>query len=116
MTLSTRVLSEGVSGDDPSLLTSSLAPERPRFAVRALSLETLILLAAIIFGFVVRLILVFAGDGFPLNDGGLFYVMVEDLKANDYRLPQYTSYNGGQIPYAYPPAIFYLTGAASSLL
>jgi len=59
--------------------------------------------------------IVSTGGGFPLNDGGMFYVMVEDLKANAYRLPEYTSYNGGSIPFAYPPAAFYLAAAVSDV-
>ncbi|HWO73427.1 MAG TPA: glycosyltransferase family 39 protein, partial [Dehalococcoidia bacterium] len=62
-----------------------------------------------------RFAIVSMGGGFPLNDGGMFYVMVEDLKANAYRLPEYTSYNGGSIPFAYPPAAFYMTAAISDV-
>jgi len=35
---------------------------------------------------------------------------VEDLRDNGFRLPKYTTYNQANIPYAYPPAAFYLTG------
>jgi hypothetical protein len=48
------------------------------------------------------------GSTFPLNDGGMFFTMVQDLVANGYRLPAYTSYNHAGIPFAYPPAAFYL--------
>lgn len=48
---------------------------------------------------------------FPLNDGGLFYMMTQELVANHFRLPLFTSYNHLQIPFAYPPLAFYLTGA-----
>ncbi len=51
---------------------------------------------------------------FPLNDGGMFYVMIRDLQAASYRLPLYTSYNGGQIPFVYPPLGFYLAGGVST--
>jgi hypothetical protein len=47
---------------------------------------------------------------FPLNDGGLFYMMVRDLQRAHYHLPDFTSYNGGHIPFAYSPFTFYLTG------
>lgn len=40
---------------------------------------------------------------FPLNDGGLFYAMARDIAATGYRVPFFTSYNGGHIPFAYPP-------------
>ncbi len=46
--------------------------------------------------------------GFPVNDGGMFAVMVDDLRQSAYALPLYTSYNLNQIPYAYPPLGFYL--------
>lgn len=47
---------------------------------------------------------------YPINDGGLFYQMAEDLLDNGMRMPQYTTYNNAQIPYAYPPLAFYLVG------
>lgn len=47
---------------------------------------------------------------FPLNDGGLFYQMTQELMANHFRLPLVTAYNHLDIPYAYPPLAFYLTG------
>jgi len=49
---------------------------------------------------------------FPLNDGGLFYAMMRDLRANGYALPAFAHYNGVDIPFVYPPLGFY----ASSLL
>ena len=49
--------------------------------------------------------------GFPLNDGGLFYQMVLDLRGAWPFLPDTTFYNGAEVPFAYPPLGFYL-GAA----
>jgi hypothetical protein len=46
--------------------------------------------------------------GFPINDGGMFAVMVDDLKTSHYALPIFTTYNHLNIPYAYPPLGFYL--------
>ena len=43
----------------------------------------------------------------PINDGGLFYTMIEDLVTNHYRLPLTTTYNQAQIPFAYPPLALY---------
>ena len=63
--------------------------------------------AVLVLGFAVRAIFVL-GAGFPINDGGMFYAMARDLQANSYALPAFTSYNGGQIPFAYPPAGFYI--------
>jgi hypothetical protein len=53
--------------------------------------------------------------GFAVNDGGMFAVMVDDLRANKFILPRFTTYNQLYIPYAYPPLGFYL-GALASLL
>jgi len=64
------------------------------------------LIAAVFVGACVRLSYTLA-FGFPLNDGGLFAAMTEDLQANGYLLPAFTSYNGGEIPYAYSPLPFY---------
>lgn len=50
---------------------------------------------------------------FPLNDGGMFYVMVRDLQSSAYRLPDYTSYNSASIPFAYPPLPFYIAALLS---
>jgi len=55
-------------------------------------------------------------NGFPLNDGGMFYTMIRDLQANHYLLPQFTSYNFADIPFAYPPLGFYIAAIFSSLL
>lgn len=54
-------------------------------------------------------------SSFPLNQGGMFAVMVEDLKTNHYRLPAFTTYNHLNIPFAYPPFGFYVGGLISDL-
>jgi hypothetical protein len=54
-------------------------------------------------------------SGFALNDGGMFAVMVDDLKASHYLLPAFTTYNHLNIPFAYPPLGFYLGRIASDL-
>ena len=51
------------------------------------------------------------GSDFPLNDGGLFFQMTRDLQAAGYALPETASYNGGGIPFAYPPLGFYAAAA-----
>jgi hypothetical protein len=40
---------------------------------------------------------------FPLHDGGMFVVMIRDIRAAGMSLPAFTSYNGGGIPFDYPP-------------
>ena len=52
--------------------------------------------------------------GFPVNDGGMFYVMVKELQANHFLLPAFTQYNLAGIPYAYPPFGLYATALISS--
>ncbi len=61
-----------------------------------------------------RLQRVLAAD-FPLHDGGLIYTMVRDLQAAGFRLPVHSSYNGGQVPFAYPPLALYLAAALDRL-
>src|SRR5271169_5574658 len=53
--------------------------------------------------------------GFPLNDGGMFYVMLRELKSNHFLIPAFTSYNYSNIPFAYPPFGFY-AGALLSVI
>jgi hypothetical protein len=64
---------------------------------------------AIALGCVVRARPVLLAD-FPLNDGGLFYVMTDELQRAHFRLPDFTSYNAAHIPFAYPPFGFYIAG------
>lgn len=45
---------------------------------------------------------------FPVNDGGLFYRMIQDLVYAGYRLPATTTYNLVGIPFVYPPLGLYL--------
>ena len=74
----------------------------------------LILGLTIFFGVIIRF---FPGlmAGFPLNDGGMFLVMLRELKANHFLIPEFTSYNYSNIPFAYPPFGFY-AGALLSVL
>ena len=53
--------------------------------------------------------------GFPLNDGGLFYLMTRELQAAGYALPAFTSYNAAGIPFAYPPLGLYLAAGAAGV-
>jgi hypothetical protein len=54
---------------------------------------------------------VIARADFPVYDGGLFSVMTSELAANGFAIPRFTSYNGGDIPFAYPPLGLYVTAA-----
>lgn len=61
-----------------------------------------------------RIFLIFSTSA-PLNDGGLFYTMINNLQENRWNLPLYTSYNQTNIPFAYPPFAFYFTAILASL-
>jgi hypothetical protein len=74
----------------------------------------LFLVTAIFFGLIIRLAAPLNAQG-PVNDGGLFLQMTQDLQANGFALPEYSTYNGGDIPFAYPPLGFYLVGFIQSL-
>ena len=67
-----------------------------------------------IVGLVVRAVPLVAA-GFPLNDGGLFYAMAEDVRRAGFALPMYSSYNGVGIPFVYPPLAFYLAAALDAV-
>lgn len=73
-----------------------------------------LLLWALLFGVVIRFLPAVSTD-FPINDGGLFYVMAEDVSRGGYALPNYTSYNAAQIPFAYPPLGIYLAALSSGI-
>lgn len=62
---------------------------------------------AVLFGSFVRILLGLL-TGFPINDGGMFAVMMRDLRTSSFILPSFTSYNFSEIPFAYPPLGFYI--------
>ena len=72
------------------------------------------LIIATLIGGYIRLKIVLESD-FPLNDGGLFYTMIKDLIANNYHLPFSTTYNQINLPYVYPPLMFYFSGFLAEL-
>lgn len=54
------------------------------------------------------------GDsGFPLGEGGLFVLFSEAILDNGFALPGQVTYGGVTIPFAYPPAGFYLAAAVA---
>lgn len=69
---------------------------------------------AIAVGCIVRARPVLLAD-FPLNDGGLFYLMTEELQRAHFHLPAFTAYNAAQIPFAYPPFGFYAAGVLAGI-
>jgi len=77
-------------------------------------LPDLLLITALIFGAFVRFNPTML-NGFVIKQGGMFAVMIDDLRENQYLIPRYTTYNHLDIPYAYPPLGFYLGGIAADL-
>lgn len=61
----------------------------------------------VISGGLIRLALVLPGD-FPLNDGGLFTLMAQEVRQAGFGLPAVTAYNGRDIPFVYPPLAFFV--------
>lgn len=72
------------------------------------------LIGVVALGISVRLFHVLRSD-FPLNDGGLFLMMIEALRANDYVLPYSIPWAQFELPFAYPPFGFYLAAGLSDL-
>jgi hypothetical protein len=52
-------------------------------------------------------------SGDVINDGGMFYSMVQAIRENNFQLPVTITYNGLDIPFAYPPFPFYLLASLS---
>ena len=75
----------------------------------------ILLAIAVISGALVRG-LPFLGTDFPLGDGGLFATMIGDISANGLVPPPFTSYNGGGLPFAYPPFAFEFAAILQSAL
>jgi Dolichyl-phosphate-mannose-protein mannosyltransferase len=82
--------------------------------IRRTEFADLILMLAVLFGAFVRFNSTLLA-GFAINDGGMFSVMVDDLKASRYTLPIFTTFNHLNIPFAYPPLGFYLGRIACDL-
>jgi hypothetical protein len=52
---------------------------------------------------------------FPINDGGLFYGFVRQIEPVFPGLPETVTYNGLELPFAYPPLSFWLVTLMSKL-
>jgi len=72
------------------------------------SIEFLGVFAAILLGTFLRLSPIIQLD-FPLNDGGAFLAITQDIVANNFAFPKFATYNLSNIPFAYPPLVFYTT-------
>lgn len=72
------------------------------------------LVLGLILGGFIRLSPALSAD-FPIKDGGLFSVFIDEIPNNHFVLPAFIPYNGLTIPFAYPPLSFYLTAILSFL-
>ena len=90
-------------------VSATVGPEREARGTDRPGPSWLALACALLIGSLVRVSYVLPRD-FPLTDGGLFYLMIQELQDARYALPACTSYNGAGIPFAYPPLGLYLAG------
>jgi 4-amino-4-deoxy-L-arabinose transferase-like glycosyltransferase len=86
----------------------------PPPTTKPVSLDALLLGGALVLGSLVRLLPV-VGSDFPINDGGLFAAMIDELVRQGPGIPETVDYNLGDIPFAYPPAGLYLGAALVAL-
>ena len=75
----------------------------------------LLVVTATALAFVARAVDMGSGS-FPVNDGGMFYSLTQDLVRNGFVPPALTTYNQGGIPFAYPPLGLYLAGTVHVVL
>ncbi len=73
----------------------------------------LFLIFAVLLGVLVRIAPTLLARS-TINDGGMFFAMIEDIQANHFLLPAFTSYNHLNIPFAYPPLSLYLGALLSA--
>lgn len=74
-----------------------------------------VILIATVAGAIVRAAPVLRSD-FPLNDGGLFASMVDDVVRTGQPIPAVISYNQLGAPFAYPPLAFGITALLESVV
>lgn len=65
---------------------------------------------ALLTGLGLRLAPILAAD-FPLRDGGLFVSMARDIRNAGFGLPEFSTFNAGNVPFAYPPLGLYILAA-----
>jgi hypothetical protein len=97
-----------------AVATSTTGTARPTaFASRRV--ELLALFIPMLLGILVRIAPV-AGAGFPVGDGGMFYVMVREIQQAGMAIPAATAYNYAGIPFAYPPFGLWLIALLDNVL
>jgi hypothetical protein len=73
-----------------------------------------LLIVIISLSFVIKIVPV-SQNSFPLNDGGMFYSIIQDILEAGFDFPKIISYNQDLIPFGYPPLSFYLIAAISKI-
>lgn len=76
-------------------------------APRQVSVGPALLGLALVTGLALRLAPILLAD-FPLMDGGLFVTMAHDIRNAGFGLPDFSTYNTGDVPFAYPPLGLYI--------
>ena len=79
----------------------------PAHRPRQISVGVGLLGVALLTGLGLRLAPILASD-FPLRDGGLFVTMAHDIRNAGFGLPEFSTFNTGQVPFAYPPLGIYI--------
>ena len=105
-------MTAGSHPDAPA--TSTTGTARP-IALAPRRVELLALSIPMLLGILVRIAPV-AGAGFPVGDGGMFYVMVREIQQAGMTIPAATAYNGAGIPFAYPPLGLWLMALMGNIL
>jgi 4-amino-4-deoxy-L-arabinose transferase-like glycosyltransferase len=82
---------------------SPIAPRGPR----TVDIGVALLGVALITGLGLRLAPILASD-FPLRDGGLFVTMAHDIRNAGFGLQEFSTFNDGNVPFAYPPLGLYV--------
>jgi len=77
-------------------------------------LGVLLALIGLLFGAWVRIVPILLA-GFPINDGGYFYNILNTIIENQYEFPLTILYNGFEIPFVYPPLGFYISAFLSDI-
>lgn len=86
----------------------------PASAAPRSSIVLAVTAAAVVLGGLKRL--TFPGSiDFPLGEGGLFVLFSEAIRAAGFALPSTVTFGGQVLPFAYPPAGFYLAALAAEV-
>ena len=91
----------------PSIPDPGDAAPRSRRAPTQIGVGAGLLGIALLVGLGLRLAPILAAD-FPLRDGGLFVTMAHDIRNAGFGLPEFSTFNTGQVPFAYPPLGIYI--------